>query len=39
VSAGKLLTVCAAEVFAVDEEGAETLCAALLGSARNIRPA
>jgi acyl-coenzyme A thioesterase PaaI-like protein len=39
VSAGKLLTVCAAEVFAVDEEGAETLCATLLGSARNIRPA
>jgi len=39
VSAGKLITVCAAEVFAVDEEGAETLCATLLGSARNIKPA
>lgn len=39
VSAGKLLTVCAADVFAVDAEGAETLCATLLGTARNIRPA
>ncbi|MBB3180389.1 PaaI family thioesterase [Variovorax sp. Sphag1AA] len=39
VSAGKLLTICAAEVFAVDEEGAETLCATLLGSARNVKPA
>jgi len=39
VSAGKLLTVCAADVFSVDQEGAETLCATLLGSARNIKPA
>lgn len=39
VSAGMLLTICAADVFAVDEEGAETLCATLLGSARNIKPA
>ncbi|MBO9514114.1 MAG: PaaI family thioesterase [Variovorax sp.] len=39
VSAGQLLTVCAAEVFAVDAQGAETLCATLLGSARNLRPA
>lgn len=39
VSAGRLLTVCAAEVFAVDAQGHETLCATLLGSARNIKPA
>lgn len=38
VSAGKLLTVCAADVFAVDADGNETLCATLLGSARNIKP-
>jgi uncharacterized protein (TIGR00369 family) len=36
VSAGKLLTVCAADVFAVSAEGKETLCATLLGTARNI---
>jgi len=36
VDAGKLLTVCAAEVFAVSESGEETLCATLLGTARNI---
>ena len=35
VSASRLLTVCAADVFAVDS-GNETLCAALLGTARNI---
>ena len=35
VSASRLLTVCAAEVFAVDN-GIETLCATLLGTARNI---
>lgn len=39
VSAGKLLTVCAADVFAIDADGNETLCATLLGSARNIKPA
>jgi len=39
VSAGKLLTVCAADVFAVDAEGTETLCATLLGTARNIKSA
>ena len=39
VSAGKLLTVCAADVFAVDAAGKETLCATLLGTARNIKPA
>lgn len=35
VSASRLLTVCAADVFAVDN-GTETLCATLLGTARNI---
>ncbi len=35
VSASRLLTVCASEVFAV-HEGRETLCATLLGTARNI---
>ena len=35
VSASRLLTVCAADVFAVDN-GSETLCATLLGTARNI---
>jgi uncharacterized protein (TIGR00369 family) len=38
VSAGKLLTVCAADVYAVGANGEETLCATLLGTARNIRP-
>jgi uncharacterized protein (TIGR00369 family) len=36
VHAGKLLTVCAADVFAVSDSGQETLCATLLGTARNI---
>lgn len=35
VSAARLLTVCAADVFAVDK-GNETLCATFLGTARNI---
>lgn len=35
VDASKLLTVCAADVYAVDGER-ETLCATLLGTARNI---
>lgn len=35
VNASRLLTVCAADVFAVDN-GIETLCATLLGTARNI---
>jgi len=35
VKAGHLLTICAADVFAVDH-GEETLCATLLGTARNI---
>lgn len=38
VSAGKLLTVCAADVYAVNAAGKEALCATLLGSARNIQP-
>jgi uncharacterized protein (TIGR00369 family) len=38
VDAGRLLTICAAEVYAVDG-GEETLCATLLGTARNIDPA
>lgn len=35
VSASRMLTVCAADVYAVDD-GVETLCATLLGTARNI---
>ncbi len=35
VKAARLLTVCAADVFAV-RDGEETLCATLLGTARNI---
>ena len=38
VDAGRLLTVCAADVYAVDETGQETLCATLLTTARNIEP-
>lgn len=36
VSASRLLSVCAAEVYAVDAQGRETLCATLLGTARNL---
>jgi acyl-coenzyme A thioesterase PaaI-like protein len=36
VDAARLLTVCAAEVYAVDANDHETLCATLLGTARNI---
>jgi acyl-coenzyme A thioesterase PaaI-like protein len=36
IDAGKLLTVCAADVYAVADDGKETLCATLLGTARNI---
>jgi len=36
IDAGKLLTVCAAEVYAVDADEHETLCATLLGTARNV---
>ena len=38
VDAGRLLTVCAAEVYAVENDERETLCATLLGTARNIAP-
>ena len=38
VHGGQLLSVCAAEVYAVAPDGSETLCATLLGTARNIRP-
>lgn len=36
IDAGKLLTVCAADVYAVAGDGQETLCATLLGTARNV---
>lgn len=36
VKAARLLTVCAADVFAVGDDGQETLCATLLATARNI---
>lgn len=36
VDAGRLLTVCAAEVYAVSDSGEESLCATLLGTARNL---
>lgn len=36
VDMGRLLTVCASDVFAVDASGQETLCATLLATARNI---
>jgi acyl-coenzyme A thioesterase PaaI-like protein len=36
IDAGKLLTVCAADVYAVADDGTERLCATLLGTARNI---
>lgn len=38
IHTGKLLTVCAAEVYAVNQSGEEKLCATLLGTARNIEP-
>ncbi len=39
IDAARLLTVCAADVFAIGEGGQETLCATFLGTARNIAPA
>lgn len=41
VDASRQLTVCAADVYSVNAEGDETLCATLLGTARNFdaRPA
>jgi acyl-coenzyme A thioesterase PaaI-like protein len=38
IDASRLLTVCAADVFVVDDEGEETPCATLLATARNIAP-
>lgn len=37
VDAGKLLSICAADVYAV-HDGRETLCATWLGTARNVPP-
>lgn len=36
VNAGRTLTVCAADVFAVADSGDETLCATLLATAHNV---
>jgi uncharacterized protein (TIGR00369 family) len=36
VDAGRLLSVCSADVFAVADDDSETLCATWLGTARNI---
>lgn len=36
IDAGRMLTVCAADVYAVNDSGQESLCATLLGTARNI---
>jgi uncharacterized protein (TIGR00369 family) len=36
IDAGRLLSVCAADVFAVADDDRETLCATWLGTARNI---
>ena len=38
VDAGRVLSLCAAEVLAVDAAGAETPCATWLGTARNLEP-
>ena len=38
VDAGRVLSICAADVLAVDASGAETLCATWLGTARNLEP-
>lgn len=37
IRAGRTLTVCAADVYAIDDSR-ETLCATFLGSARNVEP-
>jgi acyl-coenzyme A thioesterase PaaI-like protein len=36
IDAGRLLSVCAADVFVVSDDDTETLCATWLGTARNI---
>lgn len=38
VDDSRLLTICAADVFAVDADGRETPCATLFGTARNLLP-
>ena len=38
LQAGRVLSVCAADVYAVADDGAETLCASWIGSARNLAP-
>ena len=38
LQAGKLLSVCAADVYAVAVDGSEALCASWIGSARNLPP-
>jgi len=38
VDAGRVLSICAADVLAVDASGTETLCATWLGTARNLEP-
>ncbi|MBO9680274.1 MAG: PaaI family thioesterase [Acidovorax sp.] len=36
VDAGRLLSICAADLYAVAEDGSETPCATWLGTARNL---
>ncbi|MBI5255031.1 MAG: PaaI family thioesterase [Burkholderiales bacterium] len=38
LQAGPLLSVCAADVYAVEASGHETLCASWIGTARNLQP-
>ena len=38
VDAGRLLSVCRADIYAVDAAGTATLCATWLGTARNVPP-
>lgn len=38
VDAGRVLSICAADLFAVAEDGHETHCATWLGTARNLEP-
>ena len=38
VHAARLLTICSADVYAVNEQDEETLCATFIGTARNIAP-
>jgi hypothetical protein len=38
VDAGRVLSICAADLYAVAEDGHETHCATWLGTARNLEP-